>query len=93
MPIKVKSHSIDLMERDLAKFGIAIQEVREMFYASVQPEDPSNKPNIWVDAGRAVGLEMRVPETARRNSIGGGGGNLDRYDSKGTSLPWAVACS
>ena len=76
---------------DLAKFGDAIQEIRELYHVMAPPESWWSKGDqIWADAGRALGLEMRVTESGFRNPITGSmDGDLSRFDTKGTSLPWA----
>ncbi len=77
---------------DLAKFGDAIQEVRDLFHVTSPPDTWWTKGDqIWADAGRALGFEMRATSIAFRNSLGTfyDGDFLSRYDSKGTSLPWA----
>jgi choline dehydrogenase-like flavoprotein len=79
---------------DVAKFGDAIQEIRELYHVTAPPETWWSKGDyIWADAGRALGFEMRATEVALRNPLGtvydGGPAFVNRYDSKGTSLPWA----
>ena len=74
---------------DLAKFGDAIQEIRDMYHVSTLPDASWYKgDHIWADAGRALGFEMRATEIGRRNFVGIDG-DMSRYDSKSTSLPWA----
>ena len=75
---------------DLAKFGDAIQEIRDMFHASapLTIHRGARTQHVWADAGRALGFEMRYAESSSRNNIGVGG-DLSRYDTKGTSLPFA----
>ena len=76
---------------DLAKFGDAIQEVRDLYGVST-PSDHwwSKADHIWADAARALGLEVRAPECGMRNMLDPSApGGLERYDSKGTALPWA----
>jgi len=75
---------------DLAKFGDAIQEVRDVM-GVMNPPDAwwAKGDHLWADAGRALGYQMRVPELAYRNPIGFEGGGCNRYDTKGTALPWA----
>ena len=54
------------MNWDMAKFGDAIQEVREMFHAAQPPDAWWTKPDhMWADAGRALGLELRTPRCHR----------------------------
>jgi choline dehydrogenase-like flavoprotein len=77
---------------DLAKFGGAIQEVRDLFYVTSPPDAWwCQRDHVWADAGKALGFEMRVPEIAYRNPLGieKTQAYLSRYDTKGTSLPWA----
>ena len=76
---------------DLAKFGDAIQEIRDMFHPTTIPSAwVSKESQMWADAGRALGFEMRYAESALRNGLGIDQGEyLSRVDSKGTSLPWA----
>ncbi len=78
---------------DLAKFGDAIQEIRDMYHVCAPPDDWWNKgDHVWADAGRALGFEMRPASCALRNSFRGtifDGHSMNRFDSKGTSLPWA----
>ncbi len=76
---------------DMAKFGDAIQEVRDLYGVST-PSDHwwSEADRIWADAARALGLEVRVPECGMRNMLDPSApGGLERYDSKGTALAWA----
>jgi choline dehydrogenase-like flavoprotein len=76
---------------DMAKFGDPIQEVRDLYGVST-PSDHwwSKADHIWADGARALGLEVRVPECGMRNMLDPSApGGLDRYDSKGTALPWA----
>ena len=78
---------------DLAKFGDAIQEIRDIYHVSAAPDSWWSKgTNVWTDAGRALGYEMYPSSCALRNSFVGtifDGGSMNRFDSKGTSLPWA----
>ena len=76
---------------DLGKFGDSIQEIRDMFHATTGPSSWVHKESqMWADAGRALGFEMRYAESALRNGLGIDQGEyLSRVDSKGTSLPWA----
>lgn len=78
---------------DLAKFGDAIQEIRDLYHVSAPPDSWWSKgTHIWADAGRALGYEMRPASCALRNSFIGtifDGYSMNRFDSKGTSLPWA----
>ncbi len=74
---------------DLAKFGDAIQEVRDMFHPTAHPDAWWSKgDHLWADAGRSLGFEMFTTETSMRNGLGVGT-DLNRYDTKGTALPWA----
>jgi choline dehydrogenase-like flavoprotein len=75
---------------DLAKFGDAIQEVRDVM-GVMNPPDAwwTRGDHLWADAGRVLGYQMRVPELAYRNPLGFEGGGCNRYDTKGTALPWA----
>ncbi len=74
---------------DLAKFGDAIQEIRDMFHVSAPPDAWWSKgDHIWANAGRALGFEMRATEEGRVNTIGVNG-DMSRTDSKATSLPFA----
>ncbi len=74
---------------DLAKFGDAIQEIRDMYHVSAPPDAWWSKgDHIWANAGRALGFEMRSTEQGRINTFGING-DLSRTDSKATSLPWA----
>ena len=74
---------------DLAKFGDAIQEIRDMFHVSAPPDAWWSKgDHMWADAGRALGFELRSTEEGRINTIGING-DMSRTDSKATSLPWA----
>jgi GMC oxidoreductase/gluconate 2-dehydrogenase subunit 3-like protein len=74
---------------DFAKFGDAIQEVRDLYHV-MNPPDAwwTNGDHVWADGARALGFDVRVPEIAYRNPIGDDG-DCSRYDTKGTSLPWA----
>jgi choline dehydrogenase-like flavoprotein len=77
---------------DLSKFGGAIEEVREMYYVMSPPDAWwCARDHVWADAGRSLGFEMRAPEIAYRNPLGieKTGAYMSRYDTKGTSLPWA----
>jgi choline dehydrogenase-like flavoprotein len=80
---------------DLAKFGDAIQEIRDLFHVMVPPAEWWSKvDHLWADAGRALGFQIYPAQVALRNCLntlyaGGHYGFLDRYDTKGTSLPWA----
>jgi GMC oxidoreductase len=78
---------------DLAKFGDAIQEIRDIYHVSAPPDSWWSKGTyVWADAGRALGYEMYPASCALRNSFIGtifDGGSMNRFDSKGTSLPWA----
>ena len=78
---------------DLAKFGDAIQEIRDIYHVSAPPDSWWSKgTHVWADAGRALGYEMYPASCALRNSFMGtifDGGSMNRFDSKGTSLPWA----
>ncbi len=78
---------------DLAKFGDAIQEIRDLYHVSAPPDSWWSKgTHVWADAGRALGYEMRPASCALRNSFVGtvfDGYSMNRFDSKGTSLPWA----
>ena len=78
---------------DLAKFGDAIQEIRDLYHVGAPPDSWWGKgTHIWADAGRALGYEMYPASCALRNSFVGtifDGFSMNRYDSKGTSLPWA----
>ena len=78
---------------DLAKFGDAIQEIRDIYHVSAPPDAWWRKGTyVWADAGRALGYEMYPASCALRNSFIGtifDGGSMNRFDSKGTSLPWA----
>ena len=75
---------------DLAKFGDAIQEVRDLLHVQTPPDSWwSRAHHVWADAGRALGYEMRNSEMCFRNSLGTEQGLLGRFDSKGTALPWA----
>jgi choline dehydrogenase-like flavoprotein len=78
---------------DLAKFGDAIQEIRDIYHVSAPPDSWWGKgTHIWADAGRALGFDMYPASCALRNSFVGtifDGGSMNRFDSKGTSLPWA----
>lgn len=81
---------------DLAKFGDAIQEARDIYHVSAPPDSWWNKgTHLWADAGRALGFEMYPASCATaRNSFPGtilniGGDGMNRFDAKGTSLPWA----
>jgi choline dehydrogenase-like flavoprotein len=74
---------------DVAKFGDAIQEIRDIYHVSALPDASWSKgDHVWADAGRALGFEMRATEIGRRNFVGIDG-DMSRYDSKSTSLPWA----
>jgi len=75
---------------DLAKFGDAIQEVRDVM-GVMNPPDAwwTRGDHLWADAGRSLGYEMRVPDLAYRNPLGFEGGGCNRYDTKGNALPWA----
>src|SRR5262249_49418680 len=74
---------------DLAKFGDAIQEVRDLFHAAAAPDAWwTSADHLWADGGKALGFEVRAGHLSFRNSFGIDGG-LTRYDTKGTSLPWA----
>ena len=78
---------------DLAKFGDAIQEIRDIYHVITPPDSWWSKGTfLWADAGRALGYEMYPASCAFRNSFIGtifDGGSMNRFDSKGTSLPWA----
>jgi choline dehydrogenase-like flavoprotein len=75
---------------DAAKFGAAIQEARDMLHVQSSPDSEySYAHQIWADAGKALGFEMRPAENCYLNSVGTDRGNLSRLDSKGTALPWA----
>lgn len=76
---------------DLAKLGDAIQEIRDMFHPTTIPSAwVSKESQMWADAGRALGFEMRYAEISLRNGLGIDQGEyLSRVDSKGTALPWA----
>ena len=81
---------------DLAKFADAIQEVVEMFHVTVAPSETWSKADhLFADAGRALGYQMNPSPVALRNCLGSifetaaGLGAFSRYDTKGTSLPWA----
>ena len=81
---------------DQAKFGDAIQEVRDIYHVSAPPDSWWNKgTHLWTDAGRALGFEMYPASCATaRNSFPGtilniGGDGMNRFDAKGNSLPWA----
>jgi len=80
---------------DLAKFGDAIQEVRDIYHVSAPPDSWWNKgTHLWTDAGKALGFEMYPASCATaRNSFPGtilniGGDGMNRFDAKGNSLPW-----
>ncbi len=75
---------------DLAKFGDAVQEVRDLYGVASPPDFWWSKADhIWSDAARALGLEVRSPECGMVNMIEPSApGLLNRYDSKGTALPW-----
>ena len=76
---------------DLARFGAAIQEVRDLFGVAQPPASWWSKGDLMVaDAARAMGFEVRAPEVGWRNMLERSApGGLNRYDSKGTALPWA----
>lgn len=77
---------------DLAKFGSAIEEVRELFYTMSPPDSWWTRGDrLWCDAGKALGLQIYPSVLAFRNPLGTlyDGEFLSRYDSKGTALPWA----
>ena len=77
----------------LSKFEEAIEEVREIYHVSFLPEEvwcPGVR--LFTEAGKALGFEMQHSPEARRNCLDSGYcgvGHLCRYDSKGTTLPWA----
>jgi choline dehydrogenase-like flavoprotein len=78
---------------DLAKYGDAIQEIMDLYHVGTPPDSWWHKGTyVWADAGKALGFEMRPASCALRNSFVGtifDGGSMNRFDSKGTSLPWA----
>ena len=76
---------------DLARFGAAIQEVRDLYGIAQPPASWWSKGDHMVaDAARSLGMEVRVPEVGWRNLLERSApGGLNRYDAKGTSLPWA----
>jgi len=77
---------------DEAKFGNAIEEVRDLIFTMSPPDAWWSKGNhIWADAGRALGFEMHPNVIAYRNIFLGSSmpTDMNRYDSKGTTLPWA----
>lgn len=78
---------------DLAKYGDAIQEIMDLYHVGAPPDSWWHKGTyVWADAGKALGFEMRPASCALRNSFVGtifDGGSMNRFDSKGTSLPWA----
>jgi choline dehydrogenase-like flavoprotein len=78
---------------DLAKFGDAIQEIRDLYHVMAPPDAWWSKgDHLWADAGRALGFQMYATSIAFRNPLGSFyddlGDTMNRYDSKGTSLPW-----
>ena len=74
---------------DQAKFGDAIQEIRDYYHVMNPPDSWWTKgDHVWADGARALGFEVRVPEIAFRNPIGFDGG-LSKCDTKGTALPFA----
>jgi choline dehydrogenase-like flavoprotein len=74
---------------DMASFGDAIQEVRDLLHIQGGPDHWwSNAHRVWVAGGKALGFEMRQTEQSFRNSLGVEG-LLNKYDAKGTTLPWA----
>ncbi len=78
---------------DAGGFGDAIREVEELYHVAVTPiETWAKGDHLWADAGRALGYQMIPWRTAHRNCLDTrfcGEGHICRYDSKGTSLPWA----
>ena len=77
----------------LGKFELAIEEIREMYHITSDPEGTWTKGiRMFTDAGRALGFDMRPCPVARRNCLDTrycGDAHMCRQDSKGTSLPWA----
>ena len=80
---------------DLAKFGDAIEEIRELFHVTYAPVECWSKgDHMWAEAGRALGYHIQRSPIAYRNCLGtvhedSPLGAFPRYDTKGTSLPWA----
>lgn len=78
---------------DLAKFGGAVQEIRDIYHVQNPPETWWVKgTHVWAEAGKALGFEMYPASCALRNYFEGStfdGYSMNRFDSKGTSLPWA----
>ncbi len=77
----------------LGKYQPAIEEIREMYGCKPMPSEtyPLGS-KLYTDAGRALGLDMTPMLHAKINCVHSGycgDGHICRYDSKGTSLPWA----
>ena len=77
----------------LGKFEDPTEEIREMFHIGFDPPGTWSKGiQLFTEAGRALGYDMRPCPIARRNCLDTrycGDGHICRYDSKGTALPWA----
>lgn len=71
----------------------AIDEIKDIYNVTFLPEETHCKSvQMYTEAGRAMGFDMRPSPEARRNCLDSGfcgDGHLCRYDAKGTSLPWA----
>ena len=78
---------------DPAKFGDAIEEIRDLYNVTVTPTEMLNRADhIFADAARALGFMVHPTPISRRNCLDTvfcSPGTFCRYDAKGTALPWA----
>lgn len=75
---------------DGAKLGAAIQEARDLLHVQALPDNLySSAHRLWANAGKQLGFEMRNAENCYLNPLGTERGNICRYDTKATALPWA----
>ena len=74
------------------EFAEAIDEVREFYHVSSQPEAAWDRAaKLFAETGRAMGFDVTPSPQAKRNCLDSnycGDGHLCRYDARGTSLPW-----
>ena len=89
---KLYQEETDLKDWTQQNFKEAVEEVRQWYHVHPMPEEYLNKGNRMVrDVALALGYKPDSASMARKNCLNCGfcgGGNLCKYDAKGTALPY-----